>query len=131
MRGLDAFGGHASGHLQLFKAQGAVAAAINMNFIVVGRLEAKSTKSEMFERFQDFGSAFEKNLFVFAVEVGEDLGIACSRSISRWNRAHIHFQFEAGDAHHAFEKLAQSIGRGLPVEFAVVNEFLSHRASGT
>ena len=40
-RGLHAFRSHTSGHFQLFKAQRAVAAAIDMNFFVVRRLQAQ------------------------------------------------------------------------------------------
>src|SRR5579864_1040565 len=50
VRALYAFCRDARRHAQLFKAQGAIAAAVQMNFFVVRRFEAQRAKREMLER---------------------------------------------------------------------------------
>jgi UDP-N-acetylmuramoylalanine-D-glutamate ligase len=49
-RRLHAFRGHARRHLQFFKAQRAITAAINMNLFVVRRLQAQRLERQVFER---------------------------------------------------------------------------------
>jgi hypothetical protein len=74
--GLDAFGGNASGHAKLFKTESAIAAAVEVNFFVVDGLEAQSTKGEMLEGFEEFGTMLEEKFFIAAVKVGKDFGVA-------------------------------------------------------
>ena len=75
MRGLHALGSDARGHTQLFKTQGAVAAAVNVDFLVIRRFEAKRAKGQMLEGFQESRAVLEKQFFVTAIEIGKHFGI--------------------------------------------------------
>ncbi len=77
----------------------------------------------MLEGLQDFRPALQQDLFVAAVHVGEDFGVASS---ARRNHAHCDLQLKSGHAHDCLQKIAQGVRRGLPIEFPVLNKFLSH-----
>ena len=83
----DAFGGDFGGHAEFFEAEGAVAAAIDVNFFVEGGLEAQGAESEMLDGFEDFGVSFEQDFFVAAVEVGDDFGVAFQAGVFGRNGA--------------------------------------------
>ncbi len=83
----------------------------------------------MFERFQDFPAALQQDLFVLAVEIGEHFRVASRTFAFSRNRANVHLQLEPGNTHHILQKMAQRIGRRLPVQLPIADEFLSHRRS--
>ena len=58
--GLDPFGGGASHHFQFFDAQGAVAGAVQEDFVLERRFEAKSAKGQMFDGLEEFGATLEQ-----------------------------------------------------------------------
>src|SRR5450755_2711682 len=95
----DAFGGDFGGHAEFFYAEGAVAAAIDVNFFVEGGLEAEGAESEMLDGFEDFGVSFEEDFLVAAVEVGDDFGVAFQAGAFWRDGADGYFEFEAGGAH--------------------------------
>lgn len=127
-RRLDALGGNAGGHAQFFKTKRAVPTAIDVNFFMVSGFQAQRPEGEVFERFQDFGAALEQEFFVFAVEIGKNFGVASRNSAFNRYGAHGHLQLQSGNAHHILQKKAQGFGRRLPVQLAIVDEFLSHGA---
>ena len=51
VRALDAFRRHPRGHTQLFKAQSAIPAAVQMNFFVVARFEPQRAKRQVLKCF--------------------------------------------------------------------------------
>src|SRR2546422_10401690 len=71
---LSALGAHAGSHAQLFKPQRAVAAAIEMNLVVVNRLEPQRLQREMFQRLKHFRAALKKDFLVVSIDVGDDFG---------------------------------------------------------
>ena len=123
----DAFGGDFGGHAEFFEAQGAVAAAIDVNFFVEGGLEAESAESEMLDGFEDFGVSFEEDFLVAAVEVGDDFGVAFQAGVSGRDGADVYFELEAGGADAVVEKFLQRFRGGGAIEFAVANEVGDHR----
>ena len=74
--GLNAFGGGASHHFKFFDAEGAVAGAVEEDFVLEGRFEAESAMGEMFDGLEKFGAAFEEEFGVAAGKFGEDFGAA-------------------------------------------------------
>src|SRR6266478_43952 len=90
-RSLHAFRGHARRHAQFFKTQRAIAARIDVNFFMVGRIQTQRPEGEVFERFQNFRAALQKNLFVLAVEIGEHFRVASRSCAFNRNGPHVHF----------------------------------------
>jgi hypothetical protein len=116
--GLDAFGGNAGGHTKFFKTEGAIAAAVEMNFFVIDGIEAQGAKGEMLEGFEHFGAVLEEKFFVPAVEIGDDFGIAAG---VRSYGLDAYGELKTCSADNLFEKLAQVVGGGLPVQLTVVD----------
>src|SRR5229473_1077495 len=77
----------------------------------------------MLEGLQNFRASLQQDLFVAAVHIGEDFRITAR---VRRSDAHGGLQLESSRANGRFQKVSQRIGRGLPIEFSVVNKFLSH-----
>jgi hypothetical protein len=123
----DAFGGDFGGHAEFFEAQGAVAAAIDVNFFVESGFETESAECEMLDGFEDFGVSFEQDFFVAAVEVGDDFGVAFQAGVFGRNGADGYFQLEAGGADAVVEKFLQRFRGGGAIEFAVANEVGDHK----
>ena len=116
--GLDAFGGNARGHTKFFKTEGAIAAAVEMNFLVIDGIEAQGAKGEMLEGFEHFGAMFEEEFFVAAIEVGDDFGIATGV----WSHGlDANVELKAPRANNLFHKFAQSVGGSLPVQVTVAD----------
>jgi hypothetical protein len=74
-RSLDTFGGGAGHHLQFFNAKGAVASAVEKNFVLPRRLEAKSAMGKMFDGLKEFCASFQQKIFVAAGEFGKDFRV--------------------------------------------------------
>jgi hypothetical protein len=129
-RQFDALSGDLGGHAQLFEAQGAVTAAIDVNFFMEGRLEAQSAKSEMLDGFEDFGVALEKNVLVAAIEVGDDFREAFFNRSIGGDSADIDFEVESGGANAFGEKFLESSGSGDAIKFTVKNVVGNHGHSG-
>src|SRR5229473_6165373 len=123
--GLHALGGDFGGHAQLFKAQRAISAAIDVNFFVKLRLEAQSTKRKMFQGLEYFGAALEQDFFVAPVDIGEHFRIIAA---ARLNHLYADLQLQSRGAQDFFEKIAKRVGSCLAVELPVLNQFLSHGA---
>jgi hypothetical protein len=128
-RQFDALSGDLGGHAQLFEAQGAVTAAIDVNFFMEGGLETKGAKGEMLDGLEDFGVTLEKNFLVTAVEVGDDFGEAFF-SGSFGKSADVDFEFEASGANAFGEKFLESSGSGDAIKFSVKNVVGNHWRSG-
>jgi hypothetical protein len=94
---LDAFGGDAGGHAEFFEAQGAIAAAIEMDFFVMRGFEAQRAQRQMLDGFQDFGVTFKQDFFIATIEVGDNLSLAV-RGVGRVDGTHVDFQVQAGGA---------------------------------
>src|SRR5271169_3145058 len=76
-----AFGGHPRRHAQFLKAKRAKTSAIEMNFFMVSGLQPKSAKRQVLERFQNFTSAGDEDLFVLAIDICKDFRFAFFRAI--------------------------------------------------
>ncbi len=88
----DALGSDFGGHAEFFEAQGAVAAAIDVNFFVEGGLEAESAECEMLDGFQHLSVSFEQDFFVAAVEVGDDFGVAFHAGVFGGDGVDVYFE---------------------------------------
>ncbi len=126
MRSLYALGGDTRSHAQLFEAQGAISAAVQVNFFMVHRLEPQRAKRQVFNRLQQLRAVFEQKIFVPSVEICQHFGVP-SVGLAAWlDRAHVCFQLEVRRAYHFFQEMAQRVGCCLPVELAVPDKGLSH-----
>src|SRR5215472_3316604 len=123
-----AFRSDARGHFQFFETQRPVAAAIDVNFLVVGRFQPQRLEGQVFECLQNLAASLQQNLLVAPVEIGEHFCLAFCGSAVSGSGAHVDVQVEAASAHDAFKKLPQRLGGGPPVKLAVSNEFKGHKA---
>src|SRR5579863_7728137 len=78
--GLDAFGGGTGHHFEFLEAQGAIAGAVQKDFVLEGRLETERAMGEMLDGLEELGAAFEEQAVIATGEFGEDLGAAIVRS---------------------------------------------------
>ena len=75
-RGLHAFGSGTSHHFELFDTQGAVARAVEKDFVLPGRFEAQSAMGEMLDGLKKVRAAFQEEVLITAGEVGKNFSAA-------------------------------------------------------
>jgi len=111
---------------QFFKTQRTVAARIDVDLFMVGKVRDRALKARCSNAFKTSAPRSRENLLVLADRDRRALSASPPEAApSAETGRHVHLQLEPGDTHHVLQKMAQGLGRRLPVQTSIEDEFLS------